>query len=159
MNALGIKSIFLILALSAMLLHHAVASRGAHAAASRGAHAAAPEMLPVLAHVEPWPVASQPILFRGRLWFANSVKGVDHNSADIYSLAPGSAEPRYERHLWSQDAGEPAVMDGLLYWPSEDSRISGAWGEFQATNGEGWRTGFIPREFIFHIHTMVAAGG
>ena len=123
------------------------------------ARAAEPEALSVLARVGPWPVVSEPILYRGRLWFANSVKGVDHNSADIYSLGPGSAEPRYERHLWSQDAGQPVVADGLLYWPSEDSRIFGAWGEFQVTNGEGWETGLIPSEFIFHVHSMTAAQG
>jgi len=125
----------------------------------RDAHAEEPETLSVLARVGPWPVVSEPILYRGRLWFANSVKDVDHNSADIYSLGPGATEPRYERHLWSQDAGQPVVADRLLYWPSEDSRIFGTWGEFQVTNGEDWETGLIPSEFIFHLHCMTAAQG
>ena len=123
------------------------------------ARAAEPETLPVLARVGLWPVLSEPTLYQGRLWFANSVKDIDHNSADIYSLGPAAAAPRYERHLWSQDAGTPVVADGLLYWPSEDSRIFGAWGEFQATNGTEWNTGLIPSEIIFHVHAMTAAGG
>ncbi len=141
----------LLIALAAALLQHLMPLSDAHTAE--------PEILSVLARVGPWPVASEPILYRGRLWFANSVKGVDHNSADIYSLGAGSADPRYERHLWSQDAGAPVVADGLLYWPSEDSRIFGAWGEFQVTNGEDWKTGLIPSEIIFHVHSMVAARG
>ncbi|MDA0229067.1 MAG: hypothetical protein O3B21_02650 [Proteobacteria bacterium] len=139
------------IALAAVLFHYSLAQFEARAAE--------PETLSVLARIGPWPVVSEPVLYRGRLWFANSVKDVDHNSADIYSLGPGSAEPRYERHLWSQDAGQPVVADGLLYWPSEDSRIFGAWGEFQVTNGEGWETGIIPSEFIFHLHNMTAAQG
>ena len=142
---------FLLIAVAAALLQHLTPPSDADAAE--------PEILPVLARVGPWPVASQPILYRGRLWFANSVKGVNHNSADIYSLGAASADPRYERHLWSQDAGTPVVADGLLYWPSEDPRITGAWGEFQATDGENWETGLISSEIIFHVHSMVAARG
>ncbi len=90
--------------------------------------------LPLLAEVGPWPEVSRLIGFRGRLWLANSVKGVNHNSADLYSLDPASGELRYERHLFSQDAGRPLVHAGLLYWPSEDSRFSIGWGDLLITN-------------------------
>ena len=71
----------------------------------------AQEVLPDLARVGPWPVASEPIAFRGRVWFANSVKGRNHNSADLYSYDPATGALRYERHLFSQDAGQPLVAD------------------------------------------------
>ena len=95
--------------------------------------------IPVLARIGPWPVASRPIGFDGRIWLANSVKGVNHNSADIYSYDPRSGALRYERHLFSQDAGQPLAWNGLLYWPFEDSRASLAWGEYMVTDGERWR--------------------
>ncbi len=120
--------------------------------------AAEVQRLPILAKVGPWPVASYPIRFRGRLWFVNSVKGIDHNSGDVYSLGPNERQARHERHLWSQDAGAPTIHQGQLYWPSEDSRLFGDWGEFQITNGKGWRTGAIPFGGIFHIHAMAAKG-
>lgn len=44
----------------------------------------------VRAQVGPWPVISQVIGYRGRVWFANSVKGRNHNSADLWSLDPES---------------------------------------------------------------------
>ena len=40
------------------------------------------------------PVISHPIAYRGRIWFANSVKGRNHNSADIWSLDPASGKLR-----------------------------------------------------------------
>ena len=123
------------------------------------ARAAGSEPLPVLTRVGPWPVVSEPVLFDGRLWFANSVKGVDHNSAEIYSLESGSDTVRYERHLWSQDAGEPIVSGNLLYWPAEDSRLFADWGAFQVTNGRDWKTGLIPFDGIFHVHSMAATDG
>ena len=61
------------------------------------------EALAVVARVGPWPVASGLIGFAGRLWFVNSVKYGNHNSADIYSLDPVGGAPRYERRLFSQD--------------------------------------------------------
>jgi hypothetical protein len=66
-------------------------------------------------------VASRLIGYQDRLWLANSVKGVNHNSADLYSYDPDGGALRYERHLFSQDAGRPVVADGLLYWPFEDA--------------------------------------
>ena len=100
--------------------------------------------LPVLAQVGPWPVLSQLIGFDRRLWFANSVKGRNHNSADLYSYDPRTGGLRYEKHLFSQDAGRPLALDGRLYWPYEDSRFSLGWGEFQVTDGTRWQTGVIP---------------
>ncbi len=62
-----------------------------------------PSIRPV-AEVGPWPVASQLIAFQDRIWFVNSIKGVNHNSADLYSFAPSELIPRFERALFSQDA-------------------------------------------------------
>ena len=115
--------------------------------------------LEVLARVGPWPVVSQLVGYDGRVWFANSVKGRNHNSADIHSYGPADGEVRYERHLFSQDAGKPVVADGLLYWPFEDSRVSLGWGHFMVTNGRDWRYGAIPTALSFHTHAMAAAGG
>jgi hypothetical protein len=119
--------------------------------------AAAEEPLPILARVGPWPVVSELIGFRGRLWLVNSVKSVNHNSADLYSYDPKTAELSYERHLFSQDAGRPLVADGLLYWPFEDARASLGVGHFMVTDGERWRLGTIPSAQIFHTHAMVAS--
>ncbi|WP_282605465.1 hypothetical protein [Pelagibius sp. Alg239-R121] len=114
--------------------------------------------LPVLAQVGPWPVISQMTLFQGKLWFTNSVKHVDHNSAEIYSFDPAMETTRYERHLWSQDAGNPFVDEGLLYWPSEDPRISPGWGDFQVTNGVDWASGQITTARMFHVFAMAKLG-
>ena len=117
--------------------------------------------LALLAEVGPWPVVSRLIGYRGRLWFANSVKGVNHNSADLYSYDPASGTLRYERHLFSQDAGRPLVHDGLLYWPQEDSRISINWGDFAVTNGRDWAYGVVPvaaTALAFHSHAMTRLG-
>ena len=120
--------------------------------------AVAAEELPVLAQVGPWPTLSRLIAYQDRIWFANSVKGRNHNSADIYSFEPTSEEVRYERHLFSQDAGHPVVADGLLYWPFEDSRFSLGWGHFSVTDGESWRLGTIPGLDSFHTHAMANVG-
>lgn len=114
--------------------------------------------LPVLARVGPWPAVSQLVGYRGKLWFANSVKGVNHNSADLYTYDPGTGGLRYERHLFSQDAGDPVVAGGLLYWPLEDSRFSLGWGQFMVTNGQGWELGTIPTAQIFHTHALARQG-
>ena len=115
--------------------------------------------LSILTRTGPWPVISQMALFRDRLWFANSVKGIDHNSAEIYSYDPVSGETHHERHLWSQDAGNPLVADGLLYWPSEDPRLSPGWGDFQVTNGKDWATGQITTARMFHVFAMAELRG
>lgn len=115
--------------------------------------------LPVLTRTGPWPVISQMAIFRDRLWFTNSVKGVDHNSAEIYSFDPATQDTEYERHLWSQDAGNPFVAGGLLYWPSEDPRLSPGWGDFQVTNGRDWATGQITTARMFHVFAMAELKG
>ena len=116
------------------------------------------EVLPRLAEVGPWPVVSRLIGYGGRLWLANSVKGRNHNSADVYSFDPARGDLRYERHLFSQDAGRPLVADGLLYWPFEDGRTSLGWGDFMVTDGTRWQLGTVPSADIFHVHAMVKAG-
>ena len=118
----------------------------------------APE-LPVLARVGPWPVVSRLVAYDGALWFANSVKGVNHNSADLYSYDPKSGETRYRRHLFSQDAGRPLVHDGLLYWPFEDARLSLGWGQVAVTDGRSWRSLMIPTAAIYHAHALAAQDG
>ncbi len=122
------------------------------------AAATAQEPLPVLARVGPWPEASNLIGYQGRLWLANSVKWRNHNSADIYTYDPASGDLRYERHLFSQDAGRPAILDGLLYWPFEDNRFSLGWGQFMVTDGTDWRFRTIPTGQIFHSHAMTVVG-
>lgn len=120
--------------------------------------APAQEGLPKLAQVGPWPVVSRLVGYEGRLWFANSVKGRNHNSADVYSFDPETGALRYERHLFSQDAGRPLVADGLLYWPYEDGRISLGWGGFMVTDGERWRAGTVASAEIFHVFAMALLG-
>ena len=114
--------------------------------------------LAIVARVGPWPIASKLIGYRGRLWFVNSVLGRNHNSADVYSYDPASRGIRYERHLFSQDSGDPITKFGLLYWPSEDSRWSVGRGDFLVTNGEHWAAGTVPTAQIFHIHAMTSLG-
>ena len=92
--------------------------------------------------------------YRGRVWFANSVKGVNHNSADLWSLDPKTREVRYERHLFSQDVGDPLIYKGLLYWPYEDTRSTLGWGGIDVTNGEDWRFLPVPSATIFHVHAL-----
>lgn len=115
--------------------------------------------LPVLAHIGPWPIASEMIGYQGRLWFVNSVKYSNHNSADLYSYDSATGSLRYERHLFSQDAGQPVIFQGLLYWPFEDARFSLGWGHFMATDGERWLFGTIPGKQIFHTHALTAMDG
>ncbi len=120
--------------------------------------ARAQEPLPVLAHIGPWPEASNLIAYQGRVWLANSVKWRNHNSADLYTYDPANGDLRYERHLFSQDAGRPAILNGLLYWPFEDNRFSLGWGQFMITDGTDWRFRTIPTGQVFHNHAMVVVG-
>ena len=127
-----------------------------------GAVAGSPRAdVPLVPLVEglPWSGVSGLIGYDGRLWFVNSVKFVNHNSADVYSFDPRSGTLRYERHLFSQDAGDPVVSGGLLYWPFEDSRWSPGRGEFMITNGRDWRWGILPRGRAFHVHAMTRHAG
>lgn len=116
--------------------------------------------LQVLATVGPWPTLSALIGYRGRLWFANSVRYPDHNSADLYSLDLAAGDLRFERHLFSQDVGTPAVAGGLLYWPHEDPRPSVGWGHIAVTDGEAWRLVVMPGDPpMFHVHALERMAG
>ncbi|MGF1522275.1 MAG: hypothetical protein ACFBSF_08160 [Leptolyngbyaceae cyanobacterium] len=116
------------------------------------------ELVP-LATPGPWRDVTQLIGYGDRLWFTNSVAGTNHNSADLYSYDPATQTTRYEQHLFSQDAGEPVVAEGLLYWPFEDPRFSADLGEYMVTNGERWQWRVLPEGEAFHVHTMTAHQG
>jgi hypothetical protein len=119
---------------------------------------AAGKLVPLVQGLE-WSGVSGLIGYQGRLWFANSVKFVNHNSADVYSYDPQTGRHRYEKHLFSQDAGDPVVAGGLLYWPFEDARFSPGRGEFMVTNGTNWSWHVLPKGRAFHTHAMAARGG
>jgi hypothetical protein len=114
---------------------------------------AEPALVPI-ARVGPWSGVSELVGYGDRLWFVNSVKFVNHNSADLYSYDPNSGEARYERHLFSQDAGEAAVAEGLIFWPFEDARFSVGRGEYMVSNGRDWRWHGLPEGTVFHVHAM-----
>jgi len=118
--------------------------------------AQASEPLTVVTEIGPWPVVSRMIGYGDRLWFANSIKGRNHNSADLYSYSLKTSDVRYERHLFSQDAGRPVVFDGLLHWPLEDARFSFGYGQVVTTDGEHWTENVIPTGRIFHTHALAA---
>jgi hypothetical protein len=93
------KSIFRLLVAAAILS----VSGGGQSVAASDSSAPTGNMpaLKILAKTGPWPALSGLIGFRGRLWFANSVRYPDHNSADLYSLGLASGNVRFERHLFS----------------------------------------------------------
>ncbi len=124
-----------------------------------GSPAFAVENLQPIVSGLPWPSATRLIAFRGDLWFVNSVKGRNHNSADIYSVDFQTQSLRYRHHLFSQDAGHPITHDGLLYWPMEDDRFSLGWGTVAVTDGERWHHLQIPGSSIFHTHALAVSGG
>ncbi len=105
----------------------------------------------------PWDSVSGLVAYGERLWLVNSVKFVDHNSADVYSYEPQGGRVRYERHLFSQDAGAPAVVGGLLYWPFEDPRFSVGRGEYMVTDGTRWRWAIMPTGEVFHVHAIAGS--
>ena len=111
-----------------------------------------------LAQPGPWPHITELIGYGDRLWFANSVAFENHNSADLYSYTPATGETRYERHLFSQGAGQPIVADGLLYWPFEDPRFASHRGEYMVTNGEDWQWHLLSEGEAFHVHAMATDG-
>lgn len=109
--------------------------------------------LAVLARPGPWPVADRLIAYRGKVWFSTAVKGVDHNSADIWSFDPAAQDLRFKRYLFSQDVGHPVVHKGLLYWPHEDMRIGLGAGIVSVTDGSEWRDLIVPvGDHMMHTH-------
>ena len=114
--------------------------------------------LEIVARPGPWPVVSELVAYRDRVWLVNSVKGRNHNAADVYSYGPADRGLRFERGLFSQDAGTPVAAHGLLYWPMEDFRFSLGWGAFAVTDGSAWSVGDIPGGMVFHTHAMASDG-
>lgn len=117
------------------------------------------ETLVRLAAPGPWSSVSGLVAFDGRMWFTNSVRIPDHNSADVYSYDPGTGRTRYERHLFSQDAGRPAVAAGRLWWPFEDPRSSTGRGEAMVTDGSRWRWVHLADAEAFHVHVVAEFEG
>ncbi len=121
-----------------------------------GGLAGAAESLVLLARPGPWSAVSGLIGYGGRLWFVNGVLFVNHNSADVYTYDPATGAARHETHLFSQNAGDPTVAGGLLYWPFEDPRSSTGRGEFMVTDGEQWSWHLLPEGQAFHVHAMLS---
>lgn len=112
--------------------------------------------LEVLARPGPWPVADNLIVYRNKVWFSSAVKGVNHNSADVWSYSPSTKTTRFERYLFSQDAGRPTVHSGLLYWPFEDMRAGLGKGIVSVTNGRSWKNLYLPsKEYMMHTHSLM----
>jgi hypothetical protein len=120
---------------------------------------AEPEVLPRLAAIQPWSWASRLIGYDGRLWFLASQRPGNNDTADVYSLDRAEGVPRYEHHLFSQDAAEPVVHRGLLYWPSEDSRFSLGWADPADTNGVAWWWGSVRGPRSLHVLALASLGG
>ncbi len=116
-------------------------------------------LLVPLACPGPWSGISGLIGYGDRLWFVNSVKFVNHNSADLYGYDPVTGQTRYEGHLFSQDAGQPVVAGELLYWPFEDARFSTGRGEYLVTNARASQWRILPHGEVFHIHAMATHHG
>lgn len=136
-------------------MHRIIACLFMLAAAGLSGNSAKASELSVLARPGPWPVADRLIAYQGRIWFSASVKGVNHNSADIWSFDPARAELTFERYLFSQDAGKPLVHEGFLYWPHEDMRIGLATGVVSVTNGRDWRDLHMPTDdTMMHTHAL-----
>ncbi|MDP2066523.1 MAG: SUMF1/EgtB/PvdO family nonheme iron enzyme [Burkholderiaceae bacterium] len=129
----------------------------AHGAQNPVPHAPHAPLVP-LARVGPWSAVASLVGLGDRVWFTNSVKFRDHNSADVYSYNPRTGALRLEQHLFSQDTGHPTVAGGLLYWPFEDPRFSTGQGEFMVTNGRDWQWRSLPTPRVLHVHDMLADG-
>lgn len=109
--------------------------------------------LTVLARPGPWPVADRSIVYQGKIWFSTAVKGIDHNSADIWSFDPATSKLRFERYLFSQDTGHPVTHGDLLYWPHEDMRVGLGAGIVSVTDGHHWRDLVVGADdHMMHTH-------
>ncbi len=111
-----------------------------------------------LARPGPWDGVSKLIAYGDKLYFVNSQIYTNHNATDIYSYRLGapSGVPavRFEHRLFSQDAGDPARIDGLMYWPFEDPRFSTTHGEYAVSDGQIWQWRAAPAIRGFHVHAM-----
>ncbi|MEE8555789.1 MAG: hypothetical protein V3T00_08000, partial [bacterium] len=106
-----------------------------------------------------WEAVGNLIDYRGRLYAVGSTPYTNHNSADVYRYDPRRHRLRYEAHLFSQDAGQPTIHGGLLYYPAEDPRFSAGVGEFYVSNGDEWKWFQAPDAPAFHFHAMEPHGG
>ncbi|PON15915.1 hypothetical protein C2W62_21265 [Candidatus Entotheonella serta] len=111
-----------------------------------------------LARPGPWAGVSGLLAYRGKLYLVNSQIFINHNAADIYSYdlsTQTNHQPlRFEHRLFSQDAGTPAVIDGLMYWPFEDPRFSTTHGEYIISDGHTWQWRAAPEIRGFHVHAI-----
>ncbi len=112
-----------------------------------------------LARPGPWAGISGLMPYRGKLYVVNSQIFVNHNAADIYSYDPGQQTLQFEHRLFSQDAGAPALIDGLMYWPFEDPRFSTTHGEYAISDGQAWQWRVAPAIRGFHLHAMQSHQG
>ncbi len=111
--------------------------------------------LAVLARPGPWPVADNLVVYQNKIWFSAAVKGVNHNSADIWSYEPTHKNLQFERYLFTQDTGYPTVHKGYLYWPHEDMRIGLGNGMVTVTDGRTWQTRTIAsQDHMMHTHAV-----
>ena len=111
-----------------------------------------------LARPGPWPAVSELVIYDGRVWFANSQPYVDNNAADVYSYDPATSQLRFERGLFSQDVGSPAVVGGRLFLPFEDPRFNMSIGEYAVTDGQTWQWRRLPEGEAFHTHAIGRCG-
>lgn len=130
----------------------AMLAAGLLALASGAAEAQTP--LTRLAAPGPWPGISRIVGFDGGVWFVNSEPFARFNAADVYRFDPRTRTARYERGLFSQHAGSPAVHGGLLYWPFEEPRSNAALGEYAVTDGKDWRWGTMADAITLNVHAM-----
>jgi hypothetical protein len=107
-----------------------------------------------LAAPGPWPGVSRIVAFDGAVWFVNSEPFAQFNAADIYRYDPKTRAARYERGLFSQHAGAPAVYGGRLYWPFEDPRSNAALGEYAVTDGENWQWHTMADAITLNVNAM-----
>jgi hypothetical protein len=118
-----------------------------------------PRELVLLGQPGHWPWISDLVPYGDRLWLANSLKHVEHNSADLYSFDPRSGEFRYERHLFSQGVGRPVVAGGLLHWPYEDPRFHLGVGQVASTDGRDWALRVVESPRLRHVHAGLELSG
>lgn len=109
-----------------------------------------------LAAPGPWPGVSRIIAFDGAVWFANSEPSGSFNAADIYRYDPKTRTARYERGLFSQHVGAPAIYGGRLYWPFKDARSNSALGEYALTDGYAWQWHTMADAITLNVHAMGA---